>query len=119
MKHITLMAGMAAVLMFSATGAQAGAYLECQVHNKAMRAGGCFAVAMPTSTNANFRIMGLAGTVSQVIWEDGTTGCSSGSTYCAKTIYKYSQILGGAKVLYTDGSWEQVTPATARYEGLD
>lgn len=119
MKSKMMMTGVVAVLMLSAAGAQAGAYLECQVHNKPMRAGGCFAVANPNSTNANFRIMGLSGTVSQVIWEEGTAGCSAGSTYCAKTIYKYSQILGAAKVLYTDGSWEQVTPATARYEGLD
>jgi hypothetical protein len=105
-------------LLFAAQQANA-AHLECQVANKPMRAGGCFAVGTAHSTNANFRIMGLAGSVSQVMWEDGTAGCNAGSTYCSKTIYQYSQIQGGAKVLYTDGSWEQVTPATARYEGLD
>lgn len=108
-----------ATALLLATQYASAAHLECQVANKPMRSGGCFAVGTANSTNANFRIMGLAGTVSQVIWEDGTAGCSSGSTYCSKTIYQYSQIQGGAKVLYTDGSWEQVTPATARYEGLD
>lgn len=105
-------------VLLSAQQANA-AHLECQVGNKAMRAGGCFAVGTAKSTNANFRIMGLSGTLSQVIWEDGTAGCNAGSTYCSKTIFQYSQIQGGAKVLYTDGSWEQVTPATAHYEGLD
>ena len=108
-----------ATALLLATQYASAAHLECQVANKPMRSGGCFAVGTANSTNATFRIMGLAGTVSQVIWEDGTAGCSSGSTYCSKTLYQYSQIQGGAKVLYTDGSWEQVTPATARYEGLD
>lgn len=118
MKMLIMKTILLSAVLLGGTQASA-AHLECQLANKPMRAGGCFAVGTAKSTSVNFRIMDLAGTVSQVIWEDGTAGCNAGSTYCSKTIYQYSQIQGGAKVLYADGSWEQVTPATARYEGFN
>lgn len=95
--------------------------MECMVDTAnwdQWRTGSCFAMEFTMDNRPNtayWRIINYHKTISSVVWEEKTAGCSSSSTQCSKSITPYQVHKGQALILYADGTWERVS-ANASFE---
>jgi hypothetical protein len=103
-----------ALLLGSISSPLFAADLQCQIGPET-EIGLCDTVIWGTyQAPASFSVVNVSKPVHQVIWSK-PTACKNQGTYCSFTARSMMTYQGQALVLYTDGTYENLS-ATLRYE---